>query len=191
MNGEQQHKKLEELIRSAFKGMSERVYHELLAEAYIYLDDKDLSVDSISDQKRDELINYLRIFLKKQMAEIAGETFLGRRAVVPISRLATEFTEGKSDDEILSAALLTIKSKSYGSRQEEEENEEEILKSMEARRDQLQQSISPFEFEALKIKTSNEVEKEPHLTAGFDNLGLYILFRRARIRMMWFEKEVD
>lgn len=189
MNSKQQYKKLEELIRSTFEGMSEKVYLHLLAEAYIYLADKNLSVDSISDQTREELSNYLKIFLKKQMAEVTGQTFLGKTTVVPISRLATEFTEGKSDDEILSAALLTIKSKSRGSWQEEDEDAEEIVEFMEASRDQLQQNLSPFEFEALQMKTSDEVKKQSRFTLGFDNLGLFILFRRARIRMIWLEEK--
>jgi hypothetical protein len=82
---------------------------------------------------------------------------------------------------------LTIKSKSLGSWQEEDEDGEQILEFIEESRDQLRQHLSPFEFEALQTKTGDEVTKQSRFTLGFDNLGLFILFRRARIRMMWFE----
>lgn len=71
---------------------------------------------------------------------------------------------------------------------EEDENIKENVELMETICEKLKKHLSPFEFEALKIKTSNEVEKLPSITLGFDELGLYILFRRARIKMIWLKK---
>jgi len=188
MSNQKLHKELEDLVTKSFQGLSARDYSDLLAEAYIYIANYHPSTKELDDDIKDKVLSHLKKYFKKRQQEEAGTKFLGRSGVIPASHIANEFTEGKSDDEILSVALWKIKSKILGSWQEEDdEDSKKILESIETSREQLQQDLSLFEFEAMQTKTSDEVRKQSRFTLGFDNLGLFILFRRARIRMIWFE----
>lgn len=178
---------IKQLIKENFPNLNNKLLFDLVAESLVFLGDRHSPIDSLSVEETGELLEHLKKYHNVKIDEERGYRTLGKTNVVPTSRLSTEFTEGKSDDEILSAELLRIKSMTCYPL-EENEDEGKTLELMETERDQWQQILSPFEFEALLLKTSNEIEKKPNLTLGFDNLGLFILFRRARIRMLWQNK---
>lgn len=186
MSNQELNKNLDYLIREKFQGLRDEELLELRAEALLYISGHHPSEKELDDKIKDSLLKHLKAHYKERLQEKRGKKFLGRSGVIPASHLTGEFTEGKSDDEILSAELLKLKGSNSWQEESEESNDLEL---MEQKRDQLEEQLSLFEFEALKMKTSDDVSKRPHYTLGFENLGLFILFRRARIRMIWLERK--
>lgn len=71
--------------------------------------------------------------------------------------------------------------------EEEEKNAQEIIEEYRLTRDEYKQEMGIYEFEAFNLKT--EPEFKPTLLNLFNERGINILFRRARIKINLSKKK--
>lgn len=98
---------------------------------------------------------------------------------IQISNLARPDESTESDEERLGRLAPD-------SHLPDDPDSEKLLRDLESSERELERwksILPPIEFEALKRMSVSGVT--PHLTAGLTSRGLWIFFRRARIRMRW------
>jgi hypothetical protein len=181
-----QNQRVEKYIKELFQNLEEEDYYDLLAEAILYLSqesDQSSSAKEPSGKLFDSLEKHLSKYWQEKQKEISTRYMLGKSLVVSASSLRTELNEGLSDEELLSAKSRHIKEPP-----EDGHDQETILAYFELHKEEWRKDLPLIEFEVLEILVSEGRKHIPRLTLGIDSMGLQMLFRRARIRIMWSDR---
>jgi hypothetical protein len=174
---------IEEYIKERFPNLKDEDYFDLQAEAILFLSqelDEITSSKEMSQGLLYSLAGHLFGYWQEKQKDRSTKYMLGKSTVISNSRLRTEFNEGLSDEEILSARSQHIKDLSG-----DNTDQETILALFDLHREELRKDLPLIEFEALEILTTEGAERQPRLTLGMESMGLQMLFRRARIRILW------
>lgn len=174
---------IEEYIKEQFPNLKDEDYYDLQAEAFLFLSQESDEISSIKEMSRgllDSLSGHLLAYWQERQKDLSTKYMLGKSTVISTSTLRTEFNEGLSDEEILSARSQHIKDRSGN-----DTDQERILALFELHKEDLRKYLPLIEFEALEMLTTQGAESQPRLTLGMESMGLQMLFRRARIRILW------
>jgi hypothetical protein len=189
------------IILDLYPDISGEDYLDVQAETIVFLamETGQTSLDqTLTTEQASQLSKHLSQFLEKKQKEVFGRTTLGKTTIRSVTSLRGETNHNMSDGELMSVISglaentagqrIDLKADALGQiARESEVSREAILMVLEQRREQLDKILSIVELEAIEIKTQDELDQRPRFTLGFDPIGLQMLFRRARIRMLWSE----
>ncbi|MEK6288723.1 MAG: hypothetical protein AABO57_23650 [Acidobacteriota bacterium] len=187
------------IINDHFSRLSEEDYLEVQGEAILFLS-RDTGHSSlnqpISEEQAALLKKHLSRYFEEKQRELFGRSLFGRSGVRTVSDFRDETNENTSDEEVISRisglaqdADGRMISLEKGLGDANQARREDFLQSLDLRREQLREILPVIEYEALEIKTQDEIDRQPRFTLGFDQIGLQMLFRRACIRMLWHSQK--
>ena len=165
---------IREHVINQFGNLTESELGDLVATAIDFITTQ---TNTVLD---DDLLKLMGKHLRRyRQRERRGVVEPENSKTIQISNLARLDESTESDEERLGRLAPN-------SHLPEDSDSENLLRDLELSERELERwksILPPIEFEALKRMSVSGVR--PHLTAGLTSRGLWIFFRRARIRMKW------
>lgn len=169
---------IEKFVADEYPRVSESDLRDLIAEASVFLDQQGLT--AIAKEVAQSLSDYLAEYHKRQRSFKAGRDTTRSWREQSFSEIPEPFDTHISEDEKISAIA---KAPIFDLSREVKKEIEEALADFERKKKNLQFLLPLTVFEALERRL---VPDAPiRWTAGFEGTGLFVLHRRARIRMEW------
>lgn len=173
---------IEKFVTDMYQNMSGPDLQDLIAEASVFLDEQGLT--GVDDAVAPSLSIYLAEYQKQQSGAKVGRDVSRNWRERSFSEMPEPFDTRISDEEKISAIA---KDPIFNEGVEVKEEFEESSADFKRKRKKLQSLLPPAVFEALERILLPETP--PRWTAGLERTGLFLLYRRARIRMEWKDYE--